>query len=215
MPGKIEMVGRKFNRLLVLSEAYKVDGGYFYHCKCDCGNEATINGMKLRSGHTKSCGCLHKEVMIKRNTTHGLYFTAEHRSWEAMLKRCYYKENVGYKNYGEKGITVCKRWRESFQCFFDDMGYKPSIKHTLDRIDNSDGYYKENCRWATRVEQSLNRSDNHRLTFNSKTQTIKEWSDEVGIKMSTICNRINIFGWSVDRALTEIPIDYKNKKNKI
>lgn len=210
MPTKIEMIGRKFNRLTVLSE-FKKNGSYFYNCKCDCGNDVHVLGMHLRDGHTKSCGCLQKETIINRSTVHGLNKTPEYYSWQGMLSRCYYQKHIEYANYGGRGISVCRRWKNSFQNFIDDMGFKPSGNHSLDRINTNEGYSPDNCRWATRAEQSLNRTDNHRLEFNGRNLTIKEWSNETGFKMSTICNRINRCGWSIERSLTEKPINYKRK----
>ena len=205
MPKKIEMIGRKFNRLFVLSEACKRNCHYFYNCKCDCGKEVVVGGMNLRSGNTKSCGCLQRESVIKSKTTHGLSGTTEHNSWAGMIQRCRDKNHFAYKYYGGRGIKVCKRWQKSFQNFIDDMGSKPSAKHTLERIDGNKNYSKENCRWATMAEQNLNKKDNHFITFNGKTQTMKEWSDEVNINYDTIRNRVNTYGWSAEKALTEKP----------
>lgn len=214
MPNKINMIGYKSGRLTVVSEAYNKNGRYYWNCICECGNNVTVAGTHLRNGNTKSCGCLQVDRVRELKTTHGLSHTTEHNSWIGMVQRCRDKNHFAYKYYGGKGIMVCERWNNSFQNFLDDMGKKPTPKHTIERIDSNIGYSMDNCRWATMAEQNLNKSDNHFLTFNGKRQTIKEWSDEVGIHYDTIRHRINTYGWSVDRALTEIPINYKNKEKQ-
>lgn len=104
-----------------------------------------------------------------------------------------YKPANGYENYGGRGITVCKDWM-SFDTFLKDMGKRPSKTHTLDRIDNCKGYSKKNCRWATWEEQHSNRRDNINITIKGKTQTVSQWSNELGFKRSTIYWRVKA-GW--------------------
>ena len=123
----------------------------------------------------------------------------EYNIWYGMRERCEKSYNQFYGNYGGRGIKVCAHWAE-FINFFEDMGEKPKDK-TLDRIDNDGGYSKENCRWATWSEQSTNRRSNRLLTHNNKTQTVKEWSDELNIKYDTLSKRINKLGWSTEKAL--------------
>lgn len=135
---------------------------------------------------------------------HHMRYTSEYKSWQHMKARCYNQNNKKYDNYGKRGITVCDRWLESFQNFYDDMGDKPKIdgiKFSLDRIDVNGNYCKENCRWATEEEQSNNKTVSHFLTFNDKTQTIKQWSDELRIPYGRLVARLKR-GWSTEKSLT-------------
>lgn len=202
MPGKIEMVGLKFGRLTVIRESHNTNGRYYWECVCDCGNKLSVIGSHLRNGNTRSCGCLQTDTVSLLKKTHGLSHTREHNSWLGMKQRCEYKNHYGYKYYGGRGISVCKRWRDSFQNFIDDMGKIPGEGYSLDRIDSNRDYSKENCRWATASEQSNNKRNNHVITFNGKTQTMKQWSRQVGINYDTIRNRLNTYGWTIERALT-------------
>lgn len=119
---------------------------------------------------------------------HGETASPEYRVWVAMRRRCDHPDAVGYENYGARGITVCERWRQ-FAPFLADMGPRPSEAHTLERIDNNGSYSPENCRWATRFEQSRNKRTNVWLTLNGRTQIMQDWSRELGIPETTILYR--------------------------
>ena len=118
-----------------------------------------------------------------------------------MRSRCINKASASYENYGAKGVTVCERWLNSFPNFLADMGECPNDTMTLDRIDNDIGYEPGNCRWATRSEQSNNKTNNRLITFNGKTQGVRAWAQETGIKATNILNRIYL-GWPIERVLT-------------
>jgi len=123
-------------------------------------------------------------------------------AWYAMHRRCYNPKCSGYINYGARGIKVCAQW-SVFEIFYKDMGPSP-IGTSLDRKNNNKGYYKTNCRWATRVQQENNRRNNVRITFKGRTQTLAEWSRELGINHSTLHNR-SIKGLALDRKLGRWP----------
>lgn len=129
----------------------------------------------------------------------GYHATPEYITWGAMLGRCRNPKHQSYSQYGARGITVCKRWY-LFTNFFEDMGFRPKSK-SLDRIDNSKGYSPENCRWASRIEQSNNRRGNKRITAFGKNLTLSEWAREIGISKVTLRSRI-VRGWSTERALS-------------
>lgn len=120
-----------------------------------------------------------------------------------MRSRCTSKTNTSYANYGGKGITICDRWINSYENFLADMGECPDESMTLDRKDNNIGYTPENCRWATSIEQCNNKTNNRHITFNGKTQGLRAWAEETGIKATNILNRLYM-GWSIERTLTTV-----------
>lgn len=128
-------------------------------------------------------------------------------TWASMLKRCLYSWDISYPRYGGRGIKVCDRWRKSFYNFIEDMGEKP-VGMTLDRINNDGDYEPSNCRWASHKEQTRNRRNTVFLTHKGQTKTFGEWSEVAGIPRSRLEQRIKIYGWDVERALTT-PIDTK------
>ena len=121
-----------------------------------------------------------------------------------MKQRCTNKNDPGAKNYQNRGITFCERW-DDFEMFYKDMGPRPSLAHTLDRIDNDKGYFPSNCRWGTKLEQQRNRRTSRLLTFEGETKTIHEWAKIKGISSPALYKRINR-GWTVEDALTTPPV---------
>ncbi len=158
---KVDMIGKRFGRLVVVKETEKRGKEYWWECLCDCGNSSIVVGGALRSGHTQSCGCLKKE----RITKHGIWGTPTYWSWNNMLQRCNNPKATKFLNHGGRGITVCEKWLK-FTNFLNDMGVKPEGL-TIERKDNELGYYKDNCKWATYVEQNRNQ----RISKRNKTGT--------------------------------------------
>ena len=195
------MFGKKFGRLQVVAIAEKDKYGHKkWLCKCDCGTEKIILQGSLTIGRTKSCGCLFKEQASQRAFKHG-YGTKRGSTywiWPAMKSRCLNKNNKDYANYGGRGIKVCDEWMD-FVNFLFDMGEKPKDL-SIDRINNNGNYSKENCKWATNLEQANNHSNNKRFIFNSRNLTIAEWCREFNLKYQIVNQRI-FRGWDIKRAL--------------
>lgn len=201
MSRKIEMIGKIFNRLTVTS-FYRNDnrGERFYNCKCECGNITISSGSRIRTGVTKSCGCLNVEVATKKSTIHGESKSIEYDAYMRMHFRCYNEKSKDYPRYGGRGIIVCCEWHD-VETFISDMGRRPSKLHSLDRINNNKSYSKENCKWSTAKEQANNRSTNKKITFNGETLGITEWSRKLGKPRKTLSNRLDR-GLSVVEAFT-------------
>lgn len=181
-------------------------------CRCECGVERRVSIYGLRIGDSKSCGCLHREIVGAMRKTHGYSGMREYRIWFAMLKRCYNPKHIYYSNYGGRGISVCERWRESFDAFFECMGNSPKGT-TLDRIDNDGNYEPGNCRWATDDQQKNNRRANHLLTAFGKTQTMVRWAREYGIRFGTLRERIVRGYMSVEDAISK-PVQIQVHKKR-
>jgi len=200
---KINIEGKKFNRLTVICEIKKLPNNHNrqFKCLCDCGNETVAAYCQITGGGKASCGCLKKESMsriAKKNKTHGLSNSRTYKSWAAMWTRCRSKKN---KNYNGRGIKVCVRWK-IFKNFLDDMGIRPN-NSTIERKNNNGNYEPSNCKWATNLEQGGNKRNNRILTFNGVSKTVSEWARFRGIKMTTLKERI-VRGWDVKKALNYV-----------
>ena len=199
---KVEM-GDRFGRLVVIREVatHRTPNGSSVRrveCECDCGEVGEFRLPGLRSGHTKSCGCLVGDVNSEHVTTHGGSGTPEYTVWRGMLARC---KDQSSDRYGGRGIRVCERW-ESFENFLADMGPRPSSEHSIDRYPDNDGDYEPgNCRWATRVEQMRNTSVNRMVTHNGETLCVAEWAERYGMSSSMLNNRLHA-GWSFEKSVS-------------
>lgn len=205
----IDLSGQSFGCLRVIDRAPNKGGRTAWNCECRCGKNFVVMSCNVKKGH--SCGCHRDSVNRKRLTTHGKRHTPEYKVWCDLIERCENPNNPRYRNYGDRGIKVSERWRESFQNFYEDMGPRPSAKHSIDRIDNDQDYKPDNCRWATNKQQSRNRTDSRLLTANGRTQNLKDWANELGCSHATIIARINR-GWSVERAVTTPPDKRRGRK---
>lgn len=198
--------GDRFGRLKVVHEAQQSEGKHRkFSCLCDCGNVSIVLLHSLRSGETRSCGCWARESAVNRATKHGCCIagkqTPEYNIWTSMIARCERPKNIGYQHYGGRGITVCPRWRSSFEAFLEDMGEKSFHNASIDRIDSNGNYNPKNCRWASPKEQGRNRSNNRMLTFDDKTQCVSEWEEDAGFPRGLFRSRLRL-GWDIKKILT-------------
>lgn len=198
MSRKIDITNQRFGRLIAKSVT-RSNGSSYWSCKCDCGNKVVVFLGQLRAGLTKSCGCLQRETIGNLRRIHGKSGSRFYNIYKGINKRCNNPKEPGYKNYGGRGIK--NEWK-SFKDFSNDMQktYKNSL--TIERINNSGNYSKENCKWATMKEQGNNKRNNHKLKFLGKEMTIAEWSEHLGIKQSVLYRRSGL-GWSINRMFNQ------------
>lgn len=221
MPRFINLIGQRFRRLIVIQRVDNDKWGQpMWFCKCDCKNRIIVRSNSLKSGNTQSCGCLQKERSSanceKLKFLHGYARTGKqnrtYKSWTGMIQRCTNPNNIGYNDYGGRGITVCERWKK-FENFLEDMGESLGPGYSIERIKNNLGYYKENCKWATRKQQARNRRSNIYITHNRKTQLLIEWSEETGIPYSVLWDRIYKHKWTIEKSL-ETSYKKRNQNNE-
>lgn len=221
-----ELTGQRFGRLTVLQKSEtKKRSQLVWLCKCDCGQQASVESWSLRKGLTRSCGCLSLEARSKPRPSirkHGEGSngkeTPEYQTWAAMLSRCNNPNHKAFAHYGGRGITVCERWKV-YQNFLADMGRRPDASYSIDRIDNSLGYSPENCRWTDAKTQMNNRrpahldktTSVHRLfEHQGQARKVIEWLSIVGISQNTYRQRIRD-GKTVGEAIFT-PLHSRNPK---
>lgn len=210
---KLDLVGKKFGRLLVIKNLGITTGKenknsyHRFECLCDCGNTCTVIGRLLVSGNTRSCGCLSDEAK-HASKKHGFSYDRLYKIYAGMLQRCYNSNKTEYSYYGARGIVVCDEWKNDFMSFKEwayDNGYDPNLhwsKCTIDRIDVNGNYCPENCRWVNMKHQGNNRRNNKYIEYNGEIHTLSEWADIVGISSDTLYSRIGTHGWTIEKALT-------------
>lgn len=204
MRKEINLTGQTFGSLTVLSRP-----GRMWECRCVCGNSVLCSTGNLRakssSARASMCQCSIRDGAKRRQTTHGLAATPEHRTWSDLRNRCHNPKNDSFESYGGRGITVDPRWDE-FENFLSDMGPKLSPKHSLDRFpDNNGPYAPHNCRWATRREQNNNKRNNRILACDGISLTLAQWADRVGLTADALERRINLLKWPIEKALKTPP----------
>jgi len=196
---RIDLVGKTFGHLTVVSCGELVGKHLRWNCICVCGKNHSVASQKLRTGEVSSCGCKKGEMLAAHKTTHGGSNTREFRIWSRMKTRCSNPKHNRYHRYGGRGIRVCDRWLESFENFLADMGPCPDGM-SIERKNNDLDYCKDNCIWATPTEQALNRSTARLIEFAGRTMHISQWESEMGFTHGRITKRLAL-GWSIEKAI--------------
>lgn len=189
-----DLTGIRFGRLTVLEFDHVGPGKQSYWlCECDCckDNRIVVAAGNLKSGHTQSCGCYKRDRSREAHTIHGGYGSRLYNIWGHIIQRCENEQNSWYSRYGKRGISLCDEWH-SFENFYNwaiDNGYEPRL--TIDRKNNDDGYYPDNCRWVDRVIQQNNRGNNRHFIYNGIDHTVAEWSRLIGIDYEKLRRHID------------------------
>ena len=173
---------------------------HYWRVRCICGKCFTRKGTHLTSSKYKfqSCGCKQAEATGLRFKSHGLKKLPIYEKWKAMHTRCQSNRLKDKRVYKDRGITVCDEWKD-INVFYKDMGSPPK-GYQLDRIDNNKGYFKENCRWVTGIENSKNKNNTRYITINGERKCLSDWCQHYQIKLPTVSNRIRT-GWTEEKAI--------------
>lgn len=214
----IDLTGQRFSRLDVICRVPSNGRRTMWKCKCDCGKEIITRGENLKSGNTKSCGCLKADNHIK--TANGLGKTRLASIFNSMKQRCYNPNSAEYRLYGGRGIRVCEEWLHDSNNFYSwalSHGYIENTTQSqcsIDRINVNGDYCPDNCRWVDSYTQANNTRRNIYYEFGGERHTLTEWSRIVGIKHGTLYNRINKLGWSLAEALN-LPVSPISQRENI
>ena len=209
--GRLKIISLHHTRQYLYKSGIKKTIEY-YLCECECGKKAIIEKNRLKTGRTKSCGCLRKEIISKIKGTHHLTKTRIFRIWDCMKTRCLNKNYTYFKHYGGRGITICDEWKNDFKQFYDwaiNNGYAENL--TIDRIDVNGNYEPSNCRWVTMKQQRRNTTKNIFVEINGVKKVLIDWCTDYKIKYTTVLSRIHS-GWEIVKALTTPSREYRGKQ---
>lgn len=201
MVAPANLLGQRFGRLTATERSGSKHGKALWRCICDCGRQKYAKTEQLRSSATRSCGCLQIESRLKHGHARRSGRSPEYEAWDGMIVRCSCPSHNSYPRYGGRGITVCPRWRISFENFLADVGRKPTPKHSLGRIDNNKGYEPGNVRWETWRQQCSNTRRSRFIEINGERKTLAEWARAAGLSYAALRTRI-VRGWPPARAIS-------------
>lgn len=196
-----DLTGQRFGRWVVLKRVPNRGKALMWECRCECGTVKIVHGTSLKGGTSTNCGCV-RLAGIPR--THGLTHHPLYRVWQRMKGCTGSPTHQDYHHYGGRGISMCDQWKNDFYSFYTwsiEHGWEPGLE--IDRLDVDGNYCPENCRFTDRSGQMRNTRRTRMLTYSGKTQSVLEWAEEIGIKPETLRCRLDQYGWSVEKALTE------------
>ena len=191
MDNKFNLKGKSFGRLTIIENDRMDKGVRWARCLCECGKETYVRVSDLRSGNTRSCGCLYKDTRKTSHFSHGMRHTRLYSIWTNMKTRCYNPKVSGFENYGGRGIAICNDWKDDFVNFYDwamATGYNDNL--TIERVDVNGNYEPKNCMWIEACEQSKNRRSNIYIELNGKVNTLKGWCNELGLPYKIVHQRM-------------------------
>ncbi len=216
----MDLLGKRFSRLKAIKCLGVSKRKVYWLCRCDCGKDCAIPAAYLSSGHTKSCGCFAIDAAIDRSKTHGMSRREEHNIWCGMNTRCTNPNTKQFKYYGGGGISVCKRWTDGdgalsgFECFYLDMGPRPSKKHSIERKDSGGNYEPSNCLWATRLAQANNTRATKWVEWRGSRMSFADACRSEGLSLSgykTAHARLKM-GWTLKQAILAPPDSFGRGK---
>jgi len=201
---RIDLTGKRFGLLTVLSYSHTKNNSAYWLCRCDCGNIKTVLSGNLVGSKTMSCGCLQRRQMVEHNKSHGESKTRLYSIWKNMRNRCYNPNHPSFKDYGGRGIQVCDDWMkyDAFREWAMSNGYAENL--TIERIDVDGKYEPSNCKWTPRPDQARNTRRNHYIQYGGRTLTLAEWSKELGGGPNLVTTRLQR-GWSEEDAVSVPP----------
>lgn len=215
MPHRIQMVGRRFGRLVVVADTDEsgnllgTPGYRLVDVVCDCGTKKRVAGRGLRKSHTTSCGCAHRDAA----STHGVSSHPLYPVWSSMIGRCYREASQSFRWYGARGIRVCEQWRDSPESFISwavSNGWRPGLQ--IDRIDNDGDYSPLNCRFVTSQKNGNNKSNNSKILVYGELLTLSEASRKYRLPYDVLIQRIRKLGWDAERAVSQPVRDAKRRE---
>lgn len=209
----LNLTGMRFGRLVVTGEAPSRGYERMLECQCDCGNKTVISRNSIRSANGRSCGCLRRDRTSAANTTHGLSGSRLEKIFKNMKNRCTNPKDKHYKDYGGRGITICKKWMSNRKLFFIwalANGYRDGL--SIDRIKNNKGYSPKNCRWVTQKVQANNKRGNRVIKYRGLRLTVSQWAARSNIHVTTLRSRISA-GWGFPRAIAAPLYGYRRSQS--